>query len=61
MSLSFLIGCSLLDLLAGEVITNVEVIVATFGLRHEEARVRIGGDIEVFVVLAGTQAYLKQV
>ena len=47
MSLSFLIGCSLLDLLAGEVITNVKVIVAAFGLCDEEARVRIGGDIEV--------------
>jgi hypothetical protein len=61
MPLSFLMGCSLLDLLAGEVITNVEVIVAAFGLRHKEARVRIGGDMEVFVVLAGAQADLKQV
>ena len=60
MSLSFLIGCILLDLLAGEVITNVKVIVAAFGLRREQARVGVGGDIEVFVVLAGAQTYLKQ-
>ena len=60
MSLSFLIGCILLDLLAGEVITNVKVIVAAFGLRREEARVGVDGDIEVFVVIAGAQTYLKQ-
>ena len=60
MSLSFLVGRSLLDPLEAELITNVEVVVAAFGLRLEKVRVGVGGDIEVFVVLAGEQAYLKQ-
>ena len=60
MSLSFLGGRRLLDPLEPEPFANVEVIVATFGLCQEEPRVRVGGNVEVFVVLASAQPYLKQ-
>ena len=60
MPLSFLGGRSFFDPLKPELVANVEVIVAAFGLRPEKARVGVCGDIEVFVVLAGEQAYLKQ-
>ena len=60
MSLSFLGGRSLLDPLKAELVANVEVVVATFGVGMEQVRVRVGGNVEVFVVLAGAQPNLKQ-